>query len=106
MTAVQMGAPHYMLDAATVPAGLVAIPVPAAMRTRGGARGAPGSGGGGSGSGHHSERRVQQRKKKVQRGLEENVKRTVYISHIDQQVCCIIALNGVVASVPGLQAPK
>ncbi|WIA18937.1 hypothetical protein OEZ85_003606 [Tetradesmus obliquus] len=28
----------------------------------------------------------QQRRKKVQRGLEDNVKRTVYISYIDQQV--------------------
>jgi hypothetical protein len=32
------------------------------------------------------ERRQQQRRRKVQKGLEDNVRRTVYISYIDQQV--------------------
>eukprot|EP00877_Chromochloris_zofingiensis_P001993 jgi/Chrzof1/11795/Cz06g10120.t1 len=40
----------------------------------------------GRGRGMQQDRRNQQRKKKVQKGLEDNVRRTVYISYIDQQV--------------------
>lgn len=32
------------------------------------------------------DRKQQQRKRRVQKGLEDNVRRTVYISYIDQQV--------------------
>jgi hypothetical protein len=38
------------------------------------------------GPGQGQQQQQQQRRKKVQRGLEDNVKRTVYISYIDQQV--------------------
>jgi hypothetical protein len=36
-------------------------------------------------SGRERERRAAQRKRRTQRGLEENVRRTVYISYVDQQ---------------------
>ncbi len=42
--------------------------------------------GGGRGRGLQQDRRVQQRKKKVQRGLEDNVRRTVYVSYINHMV--------------------
>ncbi|KAF6252446.1 hypothetical protein COO60DRAFT_1704264 [Scenedesmus sp. NREL 46B-D3] len=41
--------------------------------------------GAGAGAGQQQQQQ-QQRRKKVQRGLEDNVRRTVYISYIDQQV--------------------
>jgi hypothetical protein len=44
------------------------------------------------------DRKQQQRKRRVQKGLEDNVRRTVYISYIDQQVtsgvcgCCLLCV--------------
>lgn len=60
--------------------------------SRGGSAGAgPSAGANGAGTGN---RIAQAQRKKVQRGLEANVKCTVYISYIDQQVCvCVFPLH-------------
>lgn len=61
-------------------------PVPPPGRGAGGRMGMQQAGGRGRGGNNTTERRQQQRRRKVQKGLEDNVRRTVYISYIDQQV--------------------
>jgi hypothetical protein len=95
------GHPHQMLNG-NGPYGHAGSG-PGNHHQQGGGMGGPQRDGGkgrgqGRGGGHMQDQRQlgpgqqgqqgqqQQRRKKVQRGLEDNVKRTVYISYIDQQV--------------------
>lgn len=63
----------------------------------GGGPGGPGPRGMGPPGGQQQQQQQMQRgggRKKVQRGLEDNVRRTVYISYIDQQVCVCLRVLG------------